>query len=217
VSRLRPTPALLASAVLLGSAACTGVAYAASFALSTNKLFAWSQTLTKGTCNQTYATLDDTYVQQSIPASTAGGTATTLSITNGTLKNIAFIRFNLAGCGLPITGGADSATLTIDVTTASGHTLSVFPVYSTWNSGTLTWNGISTLTIGTTATATFSGTSGFKAINVTTDVDAEVKAGAFWGWEITDTTNGTAITTRIASAENLTIANRPTLTFSYER
>lgn len=208
--RLRPTPLRIAAGIVVCSASCTSIAYAASLGLGTNKLFAWSQTLTKGTCNQTYTTLDDTYVQQSSKTSTAGGTATTLSVTNGNSKqDIAFLRFDLSGCGIPTSGGADSATLAITVTTGTSHTVSVFPVYSSWSSGTLNWNGVSSLTIGSTATATFSGTAGTKTIPVTADVDAEVKAGAFWGWELTDTAGGPRATTQIASAENATVANRP--------
>ena len=74
----------LAVALTVGLIASIGVAYAASLGLASNKLFAWSQSLTKGTCNQTYTTENDTFVQRSSPTSTAGGTATTLTITNST-------------------------------------------------------------------------------------------------------------------------------------
>ena len=92
--------------------------YAASLGLGSNQLHAWSQTLTKGTCNQTSATADDTYVQQALPNSTAGGTATTLTISPlAGSQDYAFIRFDLSGCSLPTTAGADSAALTLTVTT----------------------------------------------------------------------------------------------------
>jgi hypothetical protein len=215
---LRPTPLRLAVAILVASLASAGVAYAASLGLSSKKLYAWSQTLTKGSCNQTYATADDTYVQQGSPKSTAGGSAARLSVTGGTTaQDYAFIRFDLSGCNLPTTAGADSSALTLDVTTGSTHTISLFPVYSTWSSATLNWNGLGGLTIGTTATTSFTGSAGSHTLTLTADVDAAIKAGVLWGWELRDTTAGAAVTTRIASASNGTIANRPSLTLSYEK
>lgn len=216
---LRTKPLRLAAAVLVGTVAFSGVAYAASLGLSSNKLFAWSQTLTKGTCNQTSTTADDTYVQQASPTSTSGGTATTMTITGGaTGQNIGFIRFNLSGCSLPTTAGADSSVLSLDVTTASVDTLALFPVFSSWSSSTLTWNGVGGLTIGTTASATFTGTAGVHTFTLTGDVDAAIKAGALWGWEIKDTTGGgPASNAKIATSENGTAGNRPSLTLSYEK
>jgi hypothetical protein len=215
--RLRLTRLRLAAAIVLGSLAVAGAADAASLGLGSGSLFAWSQTLTKGTCNQTYTTDDDTYVQQLLPTSTAGAGATTLTISpTAGLQDYAFIRFDLSGCNLPTTGGADSAVLTVDVTTKGNDTISVFPVTSSWSSSTLNWNGVSGLTIGSTATGTFSGNStGAKTVTVTADVDNAIKAGALWGWELRATT-GTK-TVALASAENPTVANRPSMTLSYEK
>jgi hypothetical protein len=215
--RRRLTPFRLCAALVVGSFACGSVAYAASLGLGTKKLYAWSQTLTKGTCNQTSTTADDTYVQQALPTSTAGGTATTLTISPvAAAQDYAFIRFNLSGCSLPTTAGADSAVLTVRVTTSGADTISVFPVTSSWSSSTLTWNGVSGLTIGSTATGTFSAsTTGNKTVTVTADVDAAIKVGTLWGWELR-ATSGTAIVA-IGAAENGTAVNRPSMTLSYEK
>ncbi|HEY2311934.1 MAG TPA: DNRLRE domain-containing protein [Gaiellaceae bacterium] len=217
--RFRLTPLRLVAAIVLGSLCFAGVAYAASLGLGTNKLFAWSQTLTKGSCNQTSTTADDTYVQQMSPTSTSGATATTLTITGGTTgQNIGLIRFNLNGCSLPTTGGADSSVLSLDVTTASSDTLALYPVTSSWSSSTLTWNGYAGLTVSSTASATFTGTAGVHTFTLTGDVDNAIKAGALWGWAIKDNTGGgPASNAKIASAENATVANRPSLTLSYEK
>ena len=204
-------------AVCVAILASAGVAYAASLGLSSKQLHAWSQTLTKGTCNQTSTTEDDTYVQQASPNSTAGGTATTLTIkpTAGS-QDYAFIRFDLSGCSLPTTAGADNAVLTVNVTAKGNDTISLFPVTSSWSSATLNWNGVSGLTIGSTATGTFSGSStGAKTVTVTADVDAAIKAGTLWGWEL-QATSGNA-TVVIGAAENGTAANRPSMTLSYEK
>lgn len=217
MSRFRITRLRLAVAIAVGLLSSVCVAYAASLGLSSNKLFAWGQTLTKGTCNQTSTTADDTFVQQASPTSTAGGTATTLTISPvAAAQDYAFIRFNLSGCGIPTTGGADSAVLTVNVRTAGADTISLFPVTSSWSSSTLTWNGVSGLTIGSTATGSFSAsTTGAKTVTVTADVDAAIKAGNLWGWELR-VTSGTAIVA-VGAAENGTAANRPSMTLSYEK
>jgi hypothetical protein len=213
----RRTLLRLVAAVAVGVLASAGVAYAASVGLSSTKLHAWSQTLTKGTCNQTSSTADDTYVQQASPNSIAGGTDTNLTIGGAAgSQNYAFIRFDLSGCSLPTTAGADSAVLTLTVTTKSNDTISVFPVYSSWSSATLTWNGIGGLTIGSTATATFVPSSpGAVTITVTGDADAAIKAGTLWGWELRDT-SGTAAAA-VGSSENNAAGKRPSMTLSYEK
>jgi hypothetical protein len=213
----RITPLRLASGIVLGSLSFAGAGYAAGIGLGSKNLHAWTQTLTKVTCNQTATTADDTFVNQASPTSTTGGTATTLAIkpTSGS-QEYAFIRFDLSGCGLPTTGGADSAVLTVHVTTAGSDTISVFPVTSSWSSSTLNWNGVGSLAIGSTATGTFSAsTTGAKTVSVTADVDTAIKAGTLWGWEL-KATSGTA-TVAVGSAQNGTSGNRPSMTLSDEQ
>jgi hypothetical protein len=215
--RFRPPRVRLVASILVGSLAFAGVGYAASLGLGSKQLHAWRQTLTKGTCNQTSATADDTYVQQALPTSTAGGTASALTISPlAGAQNYAFIRFDLSGCSLPTTAGADSATLTVFVTTNGNDTISLFPVYSSWSSSTLTWNGVSGLTIGSTATTSFSAASnGSATVTVTADVDSAIKAGTLWGWELR-ATSGTAIV-GIGASENASSMKRPSMTLSYEK
>jgi hypothetical protein len=207
----------LTVAVAVAMVASAGVAYAASLGVGSKKLHAWSQTLTKGTCNQTSATADDTYVQQANPTSTAGGTDTNLTIGGvAGSQNYAFVRFDLSGCGLPTTAGADSASLTLTVTTKSNDTISLFPVYSSWSPSTLNWNGLGGLTIGSTATTSFvPSTPGAVSVPVTADVDAAIKAGTLWGWELRDT-SGTAVSA-VGSSENNAAGKRPSMTLSYEQ
>lgn len=213
--RPRLTPLRLAAAIALGSLAFTGVAYAATLGIGSSRLSAWSQTLTKASCNQTYATEDDTFVQQS-KATTTAATSPTLSIIGGAHPDWALIRFDLTNCNLPTTGGADSATLTIVVNAHSNDTISVFPVYSSWSASTLTWNSAQLLTIGTTATTTFApSTNSSFALTVTADVDAAIKAGTLWGWALEDKSGGA--TTKIDSASATNTALRPTLTLADEK
>ena len=208
---------LLGLAVVAAIGTSIGVGHAASLGLGSNQMHAWGQTLTKGTCNQTSTTADDTYVQQASPTSTAGGTDTNLTIGGAAgAQNYAFIRFDLGGCVLPTTAGADSAALTVVVTTKSNDTISVFPVYSGWSSSTLNWNALGGLSIGATATTTFvPSTPGALTVPVSADVDTAIKAGYFWGWELRDT-SGTAVSA-IGSSENNAVGKRPSLTLSYEK
>jgi hypothetical protein len=180
-------------------------------------LHAWSQTLTKATCDQTASTAYDTWVQEASPLNTAGGTDTTLTIGGAAgSRDYAFLRFDLSGCSLPTTAGADSATLTVHVTSKSDDTISLFPVYSSWSAATLNWAGAGALTIGSTATTTFVPSSpGALTVPVTADVDAAIKAGTLWGWELRDT-SGTS-TSAIGASENPAANKRPSMTLSYEK
>ncbi len=215
--RFRITPLRVAAGILLASLAFAGVGYAASVGLTSKSLHVWTQTLTKAACNQTSTTADDTYVQQASPTSTAGATATTLTIKpNAGAQDYAFIRFDLSGCSLPTTGGADDAVLTVEVTSKGNDTISVFPVTSSWSSSTLNWNGVSGLTIGSAATGTFSGNStGAKTVTVTADVDTAIKAGTLWGWELRATSGNATVV--LGASENGTAANRPSMTLSDEK
>jgi hypothetical protein len=217
VRRRRSLLLRLTVAVVVALAASAGVAYAAGLGLGSMRLHAWSQTLTKGTCNQTSATADDTYVQQANPTSTTGGTDTNLTIGGAAgSQDYAFVRFDLGGCGLPTTAGADSASLTLTVTSKSNDTISLFPVYSSWSPATLNWNGLGGLTIGATATTSFvPSTPGAVSVPVTADVDAAIKAGTLWGWELRDT-SGTAVSA-VGSSENNAAGKRPSMTLSYEQ
>lgn len=214
---LRTKPVRLVAAALVGSLAFSSVAYAASLGLGSRKLHVWSQTLTKGTCDQTSATADDTYVQQASPTSTAGGTANTLTISGASnAQDYAFVRFDLSACNLPTTGGADSAVLTLYVTSTSSDTISFYPVYSSWSSSTLNWSGVSGLTIAPTATATFVPSSmGAQTITVTASADLAIKAGTLWGWELRDT-SGTS-TAAVGASDNSSSGKRPSMTLSYEK
>jgi hypothetical protein len=215
--RFHLTPLRLSAAIVVAALASTGIAYAASLGLSTAKLHAWSQTLSRGTCNLTSAAADDTYLQQANPNSTLGGTDTTLTIGGGAgAQDYAFIRFDLSSCTVPTTGGADSATLTVTVTSKSNDTISLYPVYTAWSSSTLTWNGLGLLTIDPTATTTFVPSNpGQVNVTVTADVDAAIRAGTLWGWELRDT-SGTA-TSAVGSAENNAAGKRPSLAVNYEK
>lgn len=207
---LRITPLRFAAGIALGSLSFAGVGYAASLGLSSKSLHAWTQSLTKGSCNP--PTVLDTYVSQATPNTNVGNPPPVLLVSGASgAQDYTFIRFDLSSCSLPTTAGADTATLTLTVTAAGHDKISLFPVTSSWSPTTLTWNGLAGLSVGSTATATQPVNSAKSfSFTVTGDVDAAIKAGTLWGWEIQDT-SGTA-TTVISST-----ANPPSLSINYEK
>lgn len=213
-------PRLTVRRVALALAALTtcgvGVAFAAGFTVTSSHVYAQNQTVTHTACNQTSSTAYDTYVNQSSPGSQYGNSKTLLvSGTSGSTK-YAFVRFDLSGCSIPTTGGADSAVLNLYVTARSpntAHTIALYPIYSSWTETGLTWNNWSSLTIGTPVSS-FTNTVGSQSITVTQDVDTAIKAGTLWGWGLADTSGG-GVQTTIASAENNSSSRRPSLTLTY--
>jgi hypothetical protein len=123
-------------------AVASSVAYAASLNVSSWHLWAGSQTLTKATCTVTGA-LADTYVDQALPT-TSFGTAATLDLIpsgNTGKQQWTFVEFDLSSCNIPTTGGADSATLSLYLSTAptTSFNYDLTRVTSAW-AGSLTWN-----------------------------------------------------------------------------
>jgi len=117
------------------------VAYAATLSVGSGHLWAGGQTLTKSTCTLQGTSSTDTYLDENSPTSSFGG-STTLSVGPKTNKRTwTLVRFDLSSCSIPTTGGADSATLNLRITTAPGssQSLDVSTITSTW-SGSTTWN-----------------------------------------------------------------------------
>jgi len=197
-----------------------GVAYAATLTVGSGHLWAGGQTLTKGTCTlQGTSSTTDTYVDENSPASSFGG-ATTLSVGPKTNKRTwMLVRFDLSSCGIPTTGGADSATLNLRITTAPGssQSLDVSTISSTW-SGSTTWNTVpsigspfASITTGTTSNVT-------KSVTVTADVDALIKnSSANYGWLVSEASSASNVTTLFGSSENGTSSNQPQLVINYEK
>jgi hypothetical protein len=196
------------------------VAYAATLSVGSGHLWAGGQTLTKGTCTlQGTTSTTDTYVDENSPTSSFGS-ATTLSVGPKTNKRTwMLVRFDLSSCGIPTTGGADSATLNLRITTAptSSQSLDVSTISSSW-SGSTTWNTapstgspFASITTGTTSNVT-------KSVTVTADVDALIKnSSANYGWLISEASSSSNVTTLFGSSENGTSASQPQLVINYEK
>jgi hypothetical protein len=196
------------------------VAYAATLSVGSGHLWAGGQTLTKATCTlQGTSSTTDTYVDEQSPT-TSFGSSTTLGVSPKSGKrNWTLVRFDLSSCSIPATGGADSATLNLRITTAPGssRTLDVSTITSTWT-GSTTWNTVpstgspfASITTGTTSNVT-------KSVTVTADVDALIKnSSANYGWLISEASSATNVTTLFGSSENGTTANQPQLVINYEK
>ena len=196
------------------------VAYAATLSVGSGHLWAGGQTLTKGTCTLSgTASTTDTYLDENSPTSNFGG-ATTLSVGPKTNKRTwALVRFDLSSCGIPTTGGADSATLNLHITAAptSSQSLDVSTISSTW-SGSATWNTAPSTGSPFASIATGTTNNVTKSVTVTADVDALIKnSTANYGWLISEASSASNVTTLFGAAENATAANRPQLVINYEK
>jgi hypothetical protein len=204
-------------------AVTTSVAYAATLTVSSWHLWAGSQTLTKATCTLTGAQID-TYVSQKTATTSFGAAATLELVPSGDTpkEKWVFVQFNLSSCAIPTTGGADSATLSLHLSTAPTTSFNYHAtrVTSAWAS-TLTWNQAQTLTYaGSPTTSPVGGTTSGVQISfpVTVDVDNFIKGGSNFGWRISDTGSGQNAAKDLATfASTDSGANVPTLTINYEK
>jgi hypothetical protein len=203
-------------------AASISTAFAATLGVGSWHVWAGSQTLTKATCSLSgTSSTTDTYVDEKLPTNAfSGGTTLSVGPKSGQ-RTWAFVRFDLSSCGIPSTGGADSATLNLRITTApaSSRTLDVTPVLSTWD-GTTTWNAAQSLSYGSTLTSFATGTVSnvTKSVTVTADIDALIKnSGSSFGWRISEASGTTNVTTTFGSSENATAVNQPQLVVDYEK
>jgi hypothetical protein len=215
---------LLALLAIALAATTASAGFAATLNVSSWHLWAGSQTLTKpgAPCTVTGAAAD-TFVNQSSPSTTYGGATTLDVLADSNIQKWAFVRFDLSSCGIPSTGGADSATLRLYVANAStrSFTLTLTRVLSAW-SNTLSWTGAQSLTYASSATTTASSgtTSGtWVTFTVTGDVDDFIQGLATNnGWYVSAsgaTQNATKDLIQFASSA--AASNKPQLVINYEK
>ena len=217
---LTPRRIAVVAAATLGVG--TAVGFAATLTVGSWHLWNGSQTLTKAVCTLTgSAVANDTYVDQA-HASTNYGTATTMLVHPGTsTRQWSLVHFDVASCGIPASGGADSATLMLYMNNAPSpsRTLTVTSEITPFTATTLTWTQAQSLSYGSTATATFSsGTTNNVTVSilVTLDVDALIKnPSASYGWRISDDNTSLSDTTGFNTL-NAT-SNIPQLVIKYEK
>jgi hypothetical protein len=210
-----------AAAVSSLALAGIGVAAAATLGVSSARVWAGTQALTKGTCTlggKSVAT--DAWVDENKPTASHGGGKKLQVERRDGRDRWSFVVFDLSSCGLPTTGGADRATLTLTLTGApkQSRTLTVAPVLGSWD-GSLTWQTAQSLAYGPATTTLASGTADGASLSatVTLDVDATIKGpGSRFGWRIDDegpSDDHSALT--LGSSTSGSTA--PTLTVDWER
>jgi hypothetical protein len=210
---------LLAIAI---AASTASAGFAATLNVSSWHLWAGSQTLTKSSCTVTGAAAD-TFVNQSSPSTTYGGGTTLDVLADSNIQKWAFVRFDLSSCGIPSTGGADSATLRLYLSNPStrSFTLTLTRVLSAW-SNTLSWTGAQSLTYASSAATTASSgtTAGtWVTFTVTGDVDDFVQGLATNdGWYVSASgTTQNATKDLIQFASTAAASNKPQLVVNYEK
>ncbi len=219
---MRRRKLLIGGATAAAAAALAGLGVAAAATLTVSSAHVWSgaQTLVKGTCtlSGTSVTTDAWVDENNAGAAHGGGRSLQVERRNNR-DRWTFVSFDLSSCGLPTTGGADSATLTLTLTSAprQSRTLTLAPVLGAWD-GSLTWNAAQSLAYGAATTTVDTGTSDGATLSatVTVDVDALIKApGGRFGWRIDD--EGASYNHSALSLGSSSSSSAPTLTIDWAR
>jgi hypothetical protein len=201
------------------TAAGAGIAYAATLNVGSTHLWGGSQTLTKATCTVTPATTD-TFVNEANATQTNGGAATLDVIPDTGSRKYSFLQFDLSSCGVPTTGGADSATLSLYLThpPKGTLTLSASRVTSSW-SNTTNWNTQPTVAAATDSQASGLTTGVWITFTVTADVDDFIKGSSTnYGWRISSSGTLQGATKDLTQFSSSSAAsNRPQLVVNYEK
>jgi len=195
-----------------------GIAYAATLNVASAHLWAGSQTLTKSSC--TLAPSIDTFVNEASTSQTNGSGATLDVIPDSGSRKYSFVEFDLSSCGVPSSGGADSATLSIYLANApkGSLTVSASRVTSSWSNST-NWTTQPTAAGATDSKATGTTNGVWLTFTVTADVDDFIKGiSSNFGWRLTESgtlQNATKDLAQFSSAD--ATSNKPQLVINYEK
>lgn len=209
-------PAALALALALN-----GMALAASFTVSSDKLTAITVAggVTAQTCTLTAAAAD-VYADEGSPDGTSGS-ATTLDVRSGPSDRRTFVRFDLAGCSIPQGAWVSSAALKLHLSTApsSSRSYEAHRTTAGWSEATATWNNQAPVAASATSSATTGTTTGATVEwPVTADVRSFLDGTASnHGWRIRDAdeTDPVGVGATFSSREHATAGERPVLTIAY--
>jgi hypothetical protein len=221
--RLRRLPPLVLALLLVSAA----VAAAGTVAVATGLLATASKTLTKATCTLSGASID-TYVNESNKTQTNGSTSSIVVENVSGSRRRAFVRFNFASCPNAsnlANAGVDSATLTLNWTSATGtpRTIKVYRVTSDWTS-LINWNTQPSFAASPTGTMSLTSiVPGSRSADVTADVNDFLQSSptplppyasvvSNFGWALADEGTGTGLSTFSASEAS---TGKPTLTINY--
>lgn len=164
----------------------------------------------------------DTYLDESAPATAAGGAVVLKVRSQQSANQRALVRFDLSGCSIPQNASVRGARLDLYVATApaASRSYAVHAATASWDEATATWNNQPTAAASATAvTATGTSADATLSWDVASDVAAFVSgATANNGWVMKDQTEGAAdpgVGTDLAAREDASAPRRPTLIVSY--
>ena len=219
---MRAVPPLLGLLILVAAGA-NAIAFATSLPTSSQTVTTASVAATVPVSTCTLGSTADTYADQSLLNSGANfGTATTLRVRSSqTLALVsenkrAFVRFDVASCGIPAGARVKTASLDLYLGTvpAASRTYDVHRVESPWAETGLTWsaqpNWAATPTGSFTAAAV-----GTRTTDVRSDVSSFVSGTANYGWVIKDGTENSATSYEGGFNPREAATQRPSLGIGY--
>ena len=207
----------LMAGLLLVSATGTTLGLAAGTGLSTKRLTTYSAATSVPLERCTLTAVADSDVDSLFNT----GTATTLRVRSSNFGNRrAFVRFDLASCGLGADDAIRAATLSFSLGTAPGSSRmhEVRRVTAAWSETGITSSNQPAVAGSATAVQPTGTTAGARITwNVLADVQAFRSGTTNNGWRISDATEnaGTAVEGVYRSREFATAADRPRLTIDY--
>lgn len=208
---------LLIAGLLVLSATGTTLGLAAGTGLSAERLTTYSAATSVPLERCTLTAVADSDVDTLFNA----GTATTLRVQSSNLGNRrAFVRFDLASCGLGADDAIRAAAVSLSIGTApsSSRTHEVRRVTATWSETGITSTNQPAVAASATAVQATGTTAG---ASVTWDVLADVQAFRSGttndGWRISDAAENAATAVEVVyrSREAATAGDRPKLTIDY--
>lgn len=213
----------LLGCLVLAALGANAIAFAASLPTASEKVTTASVAATVAPTTCTLAASADTYADQSLLNSgTNYGTATTLDVRSFQTMSLvwedrrAFVRFDVASCGIPAGARVKTASLDLYLGTApsASRTYDVHRIQSTWTELGLTWSAQPTSVA--TATSSFDSTAaGARSASVTGDVSAFVTGTANHGWVIKDRDEDSATSYQGSFNAREAASQRPALVIGY--
>jgi hypothetical protein len=214
--------AIVAASLVLGS----GVAIAASFAITSDDLTTSTILATVPISTCTLTSSADSYVAEDDGSNFGSETTlhvqsyeTTIVILTTQRNRRSFVRFDLSSCSIPAAAAVQSATLSVFLWAApnQNRTWNIRRVTGAWTESGITWSnqpastGSTSVTTGTTSNVTLQAT-------VTSDVQSFVSGSQTNnGWRFSDSVENSS-TQRVGqfrSREFGTASQRPTLVINY--
>ncbi|HXH88185.1 MAG TPA: DNRLRE domain-containing protein [Gaiellaceae bacterium] len=219
---MRALPSLL-GCLVLAAAGANAIAFAASLPTVSEKVTTASVAATIAPATCALAASADTYADQNLLNKDANfGTATILNV--GSLQTVAltsenkraFVRFNVASCGIPAGARVKTASLDLYLGTApaASRIYDVHRIVGDWTETGLTW----TAQPGRAATATGSFTAavvGSRSTDVKSDVSSFVSGTPNYGWVVKDRNEDSSTSYQGGLNAREAASQRPALVIGY--